>query len=172
MSSLLTEYRKRHRCDAIWPANDGVCFFDNILNRPSLIALCSLPCRAVSTCIYCEDGTLALELFGHAPNRSYDLVTHRHIKPDSNLLNVIREDIGYPDAIPFAARDNRDVEVWLWRFFENGKKPVRIYSTETNPELRTLEEMAQCAIKHPRTFAAYYSQVQAFVIARKYLLYL
>jgi len=170
MSSLLVEYRKRHCSEAIWTANEGTCFFD-IQGRPALIALISLPCRSLSTCYECEQGMLALELFTQGPNRTFNIIYHRHVGPDTNLLNIIREEAGYPQAIPFTAKDNRDVELWLWRFFENSRKPVRVYSAELNPQTKILEEMAQCAIKHPRSYAAYYAHYQAFIIARKYLLY-
>ena len=34
MTSLVEEYRKRHRIDCVWPVNEGVLFFNRMVHSP------------------------------------------------------------------------------------------------------------------------------------------
>ena len=174
MSSLLTEYCKRHRnLGIVLPTQDGLCFF-NDHKRPATVCLTSTYPRSYTTCIRCsQNDSVIVELF--EPNRedAFTHLGHHHVQPDYDIARFVG------GQTPVFIKNYGDIELWLWHFFlfHNRLRYSRVWKAWTDTQtiesepLRTREQMAQCAIRHQRIFNVYYNMYQTFTVGRNYLLY-
>jgi hypothetical protein len=171
MATLLAEYRKRHKKNFVSTTNEGVCFFD-VNDLPALICLTSLSTRSCTTCTRCTERpcSMIVELFQPTVGTYYQSY-HGHCEPDSDIVKLI-EKFGIKEAKPFMPNTQRDLEIWLWRFFvSSGRVRLHASKRESIKELQTLEEMATVAMRYPKSFSTYYSMFETFLLGRKYLMF-
>lgn len=178
--NLLTEYYRRHGVNYLLPTNESYVFFEDCHETPMLVCLMSTHPRNYNTCYRCQHGSSGIIVEVFSPNRETPLLltSHIHIKPDDDLLTKVINNFDCSFS-PFYAKNYRDIEVWLWRFFisHNRYKSSRSWiaiseSIKSKDEyLIATEQMASCALKNPKVYHSYYTMYQSVVSGRNYLLY-
>lgn len=169
MSNLIVEYQRRHKSQSIPVNHDGLCFFDS--SYSPMIALTSLACRSFMTCQSCDKPSVIVELFRPGHSGTFGVFRHDHVDQATDLKDYVKRN-GASDAVPFYAKDVRDLEIWLWKFCTTTlkiSKPRKSY--ETDPKMKMLEQMAHGAIKYPKYYQSYYLAHEAFLLSRKYMLF-
>lgn len=184
MTSLITEYRKRHGLNCVLSMDEGVTFFD-AGKRPAAIVMTSSHSRSVTNCRQClsHEGGLIGELFVHTgqsyPHPTFKMVRHEHIEADIDLRAWANRYAGEKEALePYIAPSDRDVECWLWRFFvRNNQSFARKWQNKDEP-FRSLEQIAWAIDNsgthqsQPRVFEAFYKTLYyTFRLGRKYTIY-
>jgi hypothetical protein len=185
VANLINEYRRRHGLNFVLPLDEGLCYFD-LAKKPGAIVLTSSPSRSITTCRQClkHQQVLVAELFIHtglvAPDPVFKQVAHEHIHPDTDLRTWVNEKIGDPKKVyePVEATDDRDVEVWLWRFFTRHNPIFNRKWTNKEEPFRSLEQISWVIDKYgkhsnyPALFEFFYKNLYyTFTLGRKYLLY-
>lgn len=184
MGNLLSEYRRRHNSNFIWASNDGVCFF-NKNRKPAAVCLLTDACRAVSTCEYCHSRTpkFVCEVLAHtdrlASRNIVKILFHEHVDVDIDVNKVLTS--LDPDFVPYHAKDQKDIETWLWHFFLQMRpfakypqfdKFVKSQDKKQTNVMRSLDQMFWSARNQPATYALFYERLYLpFIIGRNYLLY-
>jgi hypothetical protein len=184
VTSLITEYRKRHGLTCVMSVDEGVTFFDSN-KKPSAIVMTSSHSRSVTNCREClgHKGGLIGELFVHTgqhhPKQVYRLARHEHIEADVDLCAwANKHNPGGSKLEPFTPSSDREVECWLWQFFiRNNPAYLRKWANKEEP-LRSIEQMAWTIDNsgnypnQPRTFECFYKSLYyTFLLGRKYTIY-
>lgn len=177
--NLLVEYCKRHGVNFVWGNNEGIVFLDDY-NRPAVVCITSSAPRQIITCGSCptDRSNLVVELFVPSRDSIFSPLSHSHQPPDVDLLKHFC-DIGHGGYKPYKAKNQTDVETWLWRFFIFHNKTKystawRRFSAEQSKDespMKYIEQMAWVAIKHPKVYHDYYHMYQMLTTARNYLLF-
>lgn len=183
MGNLLNEYRRRHNSNFIWGSSDGVCFF-NKNRKPAAICLLTDMCRAGTVCDYCSgrQPRFVCEVFTlnrWGSREPLKILAHDHIDVDIDVSKFMSKlDANF---VPYHAKDQKDIEAWVWNFFlqlqpfsrcdsyiEFAKKQDK----KDSNTMRSLEQMIWAATNMPEIFSVYYARFyQLSVIGRNYLLY-
>jgi hypothetical protein len=182
MGNLLSEYRRRHNSNFIWASNDGVCFF-NKNRKPAAVCLLT-DANRVSTCEFCHSRQPRFVCEVLAPSERFDrnlvkILSHEHVDVDIDVAKVlVKLDEGY---VPYHAKDQNDIETWLWHFFLQTRPFAKHPSFErftkgqdkkqTNV-MRSIDQMLWASVQLSSVYAVYYERLYTpFVIGRNYLLY-
>lgn len=168
MTTLATEYFKRHNKPCISPANDGLCFFTGE-NKNFICHTSSLP-RNFIFCNDCLNGNMIiLEIFMFN-SESFSLIGHHHISPDTNLSIWMKE---RHQCEPVLCQNGQDVEKYLWKFFTAANRLTNLKSWQKwsrKKEHSVYTEMAKCVgptwRKHFQNFYMAYVRLTA---GRNYL---
>lgn len=184
MGNLLSEYRRRHNSNFIWASNDGVCFF-NKNRKPAAVCLLTDACRAVSSCDFCHSRQPKFVCEVVEPAERFHmrylikLLFHEHVEVDIDVAKVMGSlDDSY---VPYHAKDQKDIETWLWHFFLQTRPFVKYpqfeqFAKEQDKKqsnvMRSLDQMLWTASTLPSTYAIFYERMYLpFVVGRNYLLY-
>lgn len=182
MTSLITEYRKRHGLSCIMSVDEGVTFFDSG-KKPTAIVMTSSLSRTVTNCRAClaHKGGLIGEVFVHTgkchPEPTFRLARHQHIEADIDIRAWANEHAG-PGLEPMVARSDRDIEAWLWRFFIRNNPVFARKWANKDETLRAIEQMAWAVDNsgshqgQPRVFDSFYKNLYyTFILGRRYTIY-
>ena len=174
--NLQLEYARRKRIDSGWGTLDSMVFF-NDHDRPAAICLSSTHPRSISTCEECGRCSLIFEIC--VPNRDsiYSIKNHAHVGPDHNLIKHVKQKLSKPLTV-YYPKNQQDIDMRIWEFFifHNRNRYVddwaqMLESTSKHPQaLRGAEQMAWCAINHPRIYNNYYNAYSNLIGGRNYLL--
>ena len=183
MTSLITEYRKRHSLNCVMSVDEGVTFF-NVNKKPYAIVLTSSHSRSVTSCRKClspKNSGLIGELFVRTnkcfPNQMFKLISHEHLDPDVDLVDWGSK-CSKSKLEPFLPSSDLEIESWLWQFFViNNEIYKRKWVNKNEPE-RSLEQIAWTIDNsgnhqsHPRLYEAFYKNFYCtFILGRKYTIY-
>lgn len=176
--NLVVEYAKRRKQQLILGTNDGVCFLDFAM-RPRYIMLTGRWPRCTRPCYQCSsDGGMIVELLTSCRDEGFSCLSHRHVSPDTNLLQHANDVLLKPLLSPYYAACHADLEFWLWRFFivgyrfSNRRSYSAFLETQTAKEPACyVEQMAWIAQRAPRAFSRYYELYESTLAGRNYLLY-
>jgi len=181
MTSIVNEYRRRHRSTFVWPVNDGFCFFVK-KNRPSLVVTISENSRSLTNCKRCSfDGNLVVE--GYILNNplaicSIKRMFHFHARPNVDLCSIISKHEEGFEAL--ALRNETDADLFLWRMFLQTKpfscdKDYLKFEqalTDKNLRVKTVEQMLWVAMHRKEIFTYYYDGIYSTLMAgRRYILF-
>jgi len=167
MTSPIVEYQTRHKTNCIPAVHNGVCFFDG---NPPLIVTTSLPCRSFSICPSCDHSAdIILEIFVPGYNGAFITESHNHVEASVDLVQYIKK--FHSRHKPFYASKPRDLEIWLWEFCCKGMGLPAFKHKETEKELKVIEKMVWATLRYPAQYNSYYITYEAFLPARKYLLF-
>jgi hypothetical protein len=185
MGNLLSEYRRRHNSNFIWASNDGVCFF-NKNKKPAAICLLTDYCRTVTTCEFChiQHPKFVCEVLapgerGSSSRSVINILFHEHVNVDIDISKVMETlDKEY---IPYHAKDQNDIEAWLWNFYLQLRpfsrhaafdQYVKQQDKRNSNVMRSLDQMMWAATNIPSQYSLYYERLyQPVLIGRNYLLY-
>ncbi len=182
--SLMDEYRRRHDIDGVWPANEGVLFFERE-GKPALICMTSSHSKSVTTCPACpaNKGGLTLEVYQHRRfPQCVRQVTHIHIPPDGDLLEYIRRHVKEGDEyVPVVMHGDREQERWVWEFFllsqvfrGNDRFTSFIEQQQSNNEpaqARWITQVLYTLDHHADIYRTFYIQVYSLcLVNRTYIL--
>lgn len=184
MSNLLGEYRRRHNSNFIWAATDGVCFF-NKNKKPAAVCVLTEPIRSVYGCCSCSSSLpkFVCEFFTPSSmlsnRRVINMIKHEHIGADTDISKVAAKiDSNF---VPFVAKDQKDIESWLWSFFLQTDPFNRYHDFDLfvkNQDkkmpnfIKATDQMVWTICNAPDLYSLYYSKLyQPFLIGRHYLLY-
>ncbi len=183
MTSLITEYRKRHGLKCIMSVDEGVTFFDSN-KKPSAIVMTSSHSRSVTNCRQClsHSGGLIGELFVHTgqcyPKQVCQLVRHEHMEADVDLHSwANKHATGISELQPFIPSEDKELDCWLWQFFIRNNPIYLRKWTNKNEIARSMEQIAWTidSSKMPnnsRQFEAFYKYFYyTFLLGRKYTIY-
>lgn len=184
VTSLVTEYRKRHGITCVLSVDEGVTFFD-ANKKPAAIVLTSSHSRSVTNCRQClqHKGGLIGELFVHNnqffPKDVCQLHRHEHVEADVDLCAWANANApGKAILEPFTASSDRELECWLWQFYiRNNPAYLRKWSNKEDPA-RSLEQMAWTVDSSGnsqgdlRLFESFYKSIYyTFLLGRRYTIY-
>lgn len=184
MTSLINEYRRRHKAKFVWPINDGFCFFVK-KNKPSLIVTTSESSRSLTSCESCStcDSNLVVEAYIiNAPFLmcSIKRVIHRHIRPDTDVCCAVDKfESGY-EAV--AIKSDVEADLFLWRTFmqlnpcgndkEYRKMEQLLNDLKMPLRPKTIQSMLWMALNRKEIFQYYYENIyQSLMAGRRYILY-
>jgi hypothetical protein len=186
MGNLLSEYRRRHNSNFIWASNDGICFF-NKNRKPAAICLVTETSRVINHCDLCHVRQPKFICEIYSPNKFnnigelINLLCHEHIEADADVTQVINKIDS--SLMPYYAKDQKDIESWLWNFFlqtdpfskkysNSFEEFVKQQGNRNSNVMRSIEQMLWTISTVPNIYPIYYQKLyQPFIIGRNYMLY-
>jgi hypothetical protein len=172
----MVEYNRRHGTDSIWPCQAGLVFLDPAGEKDwPAIVLSSLQGQCNSSCNGCALAYtgVVIEIFlpsVKATDSFFAQASHDHVAPDINLLKFIKHK-GL-NVVPFHAKQNRDLETWLWRHFVRLRKESleKDHAWIENKKWTENDYMAWMAINRDKSYDVFYKTCMNFLPGRKYVL--
>lgn len=174
MATLLVEYNRRHRTNFIWPCQAGTAFFNDEKGDPAIAALTSLQGQSFSTCDRCllPYTGVVIELFAPGNSANVDFVSlgHNHVAPDIDVIKFMSEK--NLKVIPYFAQNNRDLEIWVWKWFTSCYSMDSASWRNFHKHKRSaLDQMAWTAFHDSFAYSRFYQLCLTFLPGRKYILY-